>query len=343
MFRRFNIAARQGRRVAGALILGACIAATEPAAADPIKIGVLKTTGSGPAYIADEKGYFAAAGVPAELVYFDSAQPIAVATASGDIDFGYTGFTGGFYGLAGQGTLKVVAGGVHEVPGVNYQPYIASLHGDEDGLRSVKDFAGHTVGLSQIGSPPHYALGLLAAKYGFDLKSVRLMPLQSIPNIVTAVVGGQVDSGMMPGNVAVPLIQGGKAKLLAWMGDETPYQLIGLFVATKTANERHDLVERCLDALRKGSRDYHDAFIGADEKRKDGPTAAATIAILAKHTGQSLADTALAIPYVDPEARLDVKDVLHQIAWYKSQGMLKPEVDGDQIIDKRYVVPLPAP
>src|SRR5579862_8792006 len=121
MFRRFNIAARQGRRVAGALILGACIAATEPAAADPIKIGVLKTTGSGPAYIADEKGYFAAAGVPAELVYFDSAQPIAVATASGDIDFGYTGFTGGFYGLACQGTLKVVAGGVHEVPGVNYQ------------------------------------------------------------------------------------------------------------------------------------------------------------------------------------------------------------------------------
>ena len=284
----------------------------------------------------------AAAGVPAEFVVFDSSQPIAVATASGDVDFGYTGFTGGFYSLAGQGALRIVAGGVREVPGVAYQPFIASNRGWETGLRSVKDYPGHSVGLSQIGSPPQYALGLLAAKYGFDMKSVHFMPLQSIPNIVSAVVGEQVDSGMMPGNVAVPLIQAGKAKLLAWVGDEAPYQLVGLFAATKTANERHDMIEHCLAALRKGSRDYHDAFIGSDEKRNDGPTAAETIALMARHTGQSIADTALAIPYVDPEARLDVKDVLRQIAWYKSQGMLKPEVDGDAIIDKRYVIPLTA-
>jgi hypothetical protein len=33
--------------------------------------------------------------------------------------------------------------------------------------------------------------------------------------------------------------------------------------------------------------------------------------------------------------------VLHQIAWYKSQGMLKDSVNGNDIIDKRYAVPLP--
>jgi hypothetical protein len=33
--------------------------------------------------------------------------------------------------------------------------------------------------------------------------------------------------------------------------------------------------------------------------------------------------------------------VLHQIAWYRGQGLVKGEVDGDQVIDKRYVVPLP--
>jgi NitT/TauT family transport system substrate-binding protein len=333
------------RRKLGAI--GLCLAVAAPGAggaagAESIKIGVLKTTGSGPAYIALDKGYFAAAGCAAELVSFDSAQPVAVATASGDIDFGYTGFTGGFYSLAGQGALRVVAGGAREVPGVHYQPFIASIHGWEAGLRSVKDFPGHTVGLSQIGSPPHYALGLLAAKYGFDLKTVRLMPLQSIPNIASAVIGGQVDSGMMPGNVAAPLIESGKAKLLAWQGDETPYQLVGLFVATKTANERHDMVARCLDAMRKGSRAYHDAFIGADGKRKDGPAVAATIAIMAQHTGQSLADTMLAIPYIDPDARLDVQDVLRQVAWYKTQGVVKPDVDGEAIIDQRYVIPLPA-
>jgi hypothetical protein len=32
---------------------------------------------------------------------------------------------------------------------------------------------------------------------------------------------------------------------------------------------------------------------------------------------------------------------MNQIEWYKSQGQVKPEVDGAKIIDKRYVVALP--
>ena len=88
-------------------------------------------------------------------------------------------------------------------------------------------------------------------------------------------------------------------------------------------------------------RDYHDAFTGPGETRHDSATATETIAIIAKYTGSSIEDVTLGVPYYDPDARLDVKDVLHQIAWYKSQGMVKPEVDGDQIIDKRYVIPLP--
>ena len=318
-----------------------CIFTPARAVTEQVKIGVLKTTGSAPAFIAQEEGYFAAAGFASRLVFFESAQPVAVAVASGDVDFGYTGFAGGFYSLAGQGALRIVAGGAREVPGFNYLPFIASNRGYESGLRSLKDFPGHSVGLSQVGSPPHYALALLSQKYGFDLKTVRILALQSIPNIASAVIGGQVDGGMMPGNVAVPMIERGEAKLLGWVGDETPYQLVGLFVATKTANERHDFVERCLRALRDASHDYHDAFIGADGKRKDGPTASDTVATLAKYTGQSIADVALSIPYVDPDGRLDVKDVLRQIDWYKSQGVVKGEVDGKTIIDNRYVVPLP--
>lgn len=74
-----------------------------------------------------------------------------------------------------------------------------------------------------------------------------------------------------------------------------------------------------------------------------GPTAPEVLAIIAKYTQQPVEQIARALPYVDAEARLDVKDVLRQIAWYKAEGMIKGEVDGDRIIDKRYVVPLPAP
>jgi NitT/TauT family transport system substrate-binding protein len=184
------------------------------ASAEAIKIGGLHTTGNGPVYIAAAKGYFAAEGLEAQLVYFESAQPIAVATASGDIDIAYTGLTGGFYGLASQGVLRIVAGGARETPGFHYQPFLVSNHAWDEGLRAFAGLPGHSFGVSQIGSPPHYALGLIAEKYKFDVKTVRIQPLASIPNLVAGIVGGQVDSVMMPGNTAVPVLRQGQAKLL---------------------------------------------------------------------------------------------------------------------------------
>jgi hypothetical protein len=48
-----------------------------------------------------------------------------------------------------------------------------------------------------------------------------------------------------------------------------------------------------------------------------------------------------AIAYADPEERVDVKDILHQIDWFHEQGMLKGEVDAAKVLDKRYLLPLP--
>ncbi|HEY5129104.1 MAG TPA: ABC transporter substrate-binding protein, partial [Bradyrhizobium sp.] len=81
------------------------------------KVGVLRLSSSAPVFIAQDKGYFRDAGLDIELTFFDAAQPIAVATASGDIDFGITAFTAGLYNLAGKGTLKVIGGMSREKAG----------------------------------------------------------------------------------------------------------------------------------------------------------------------------------------------------------------------------------
>lgn len=316
--------------------------ASASAGADPIKIGVLKVTGAAPVFIAQEKGYFTAEGVPVELVYFDASQPIAVAVTSGAIDFGITGFTAGFYSLAGQGALKVIGGGyAREAPGFHNQGYVASNQAYAGGLKSVKDFPGHSLAMSQIGSPPHYALGLLVEKYGLDAKTIRLLPLQSVANMSSAVSGGQADSAIMTAAATLPLVQRGDAKLLGWVGDETPSEFGAVFTATKTANDHRDTVERFLRAWRKGTQECHDAFASADDKPALGAAAPETLAIIAKYTGLPVETIKLGLPFCDSGARLEVKDVRHQIAWYKAQGMVKPEIDGDQIIDKRYVIPLP--
>lgn len=71
------------------------------------------------------------------------------------------------------------------------------------------------------------------------------------------------------------------------------------------------------------------------------PAKPSSFDLVAKTIGQTPASVRTAVPYLDRQARVDVGDVLHQIAWFKSQVMLKANVDGDAIIDKRYVVPMP--
>ena len=90
------------------------------------KVGVLRLSSSAPVFIAQDKGYFREAGLDIELKFFDAAQPIAVATTSGDVDFGITAFTAGLYNLAGKGTLKVIGGMSREKAGYPLIGYFAS-------------------------------------------------------------------------------------------------------------------------------------------------------------------------------------------------------------------------
>jgi NitT/TauT family transport system substrate-binding protein len=317
------------------------VAAVAPARAEPIKIGVLRSVGSVVAFVAQEKGYFAAEGLASELVFFESAQPISVATASGDIDFGVSGLTGSLFSLAGQGVMRIIGGGAHEMPGFKLQAYVASNRAYAAGVRTYKDFASHSFGTSQIGAPGQYSVVLLAEKYGFDLQSVRIMPLQSIPNIVSALVGGQADFAILPGPSIMPTIERGDVKLIGWAGEETPYQLSAAFASTKTANEHREAVERFLRAYRKGARVYHDAFADAGEKRRDGAEAPEMVAIIAKNTAITADQARLGIAWVDGEERIDMKDTLRQVAWYRSQGLVKGDFDPATIFDSRYAVSLP--
>ena len=325
--------------VAGMVLVIACAFAPASDSAETVKIGVSKLASCAPIAIAMAKGYFTAEGLTPEFVYFDAQQPIAVAVTSGDIDFGDAAETAALYSLAGQGSLRIIGGGGSDAPTFHYLGILASNHAYESGLTSPKALSGHSFALTQMGTGLQYSLDLIAEKYGIDLKTISLLPLQSNANIASALAGGRADSAIFSSTGALPLIKRGDAKLLGWVGDETGRrQAYLVFTSRKLADQRHDTVERFMRVLRKGSRDYHDAFTNKDEKRQDEPTAPETLAIIAKYLGQPVDLVKLGLPYIDNNARLDVKDVRHQIEWYKSQGLLKGDIDADTIIDKRYAI-----
>src|ERR1700756_3224917 len=299
------------------------------------RIGVLRLSSSAPVLIAQDKGYFRDAGLDVELKFFDAAQPIAVATTSGDVDFGITAFTAGLYNLAGKGTLKVIGGMSREKPGYPLIGYFASNNAWAAGLKTPKDLAGKRVAVTQTGSSFHYSLGLLADKYGFKLAEGKVLPLQSLSNAAAALKGGPVDAALLPASTARKLMDDGGAKLLGWVGDETPWQLGAVFASPKTLTNK-DMVTKLLAALERADREYHDVILAS---MKDGtaPINEQTkplLEIIAKYTKLPLEQVVGNCAYIDPDGKLDVKNVDNQIKWLQAQGFVDKGFDADAIVAK---------
>ena len=312
---------------------------TAAQAAEKLSVGALTFVSSAPIFIAQDKGYFAAEGLEVEIKFFQAAQPIAVAVAGGEADLGITGLTGGFYNLAGKDALKIIAAQSREEPGYDFICYLASNKAWEAGLRSVDKLPGHSFGMTQVGSTFHYTLGRLAEVKGFKLDQVWVKPLQSIPNMVAAIKGGQVDATALPAHIANTLQAAGDAKVIGWVHETTPWQLGALFANAKVVETRRPVLVRFMQAYVRACTDYAEAFHERDAsgKRVFGPKAEALIPIIAKYTKAEPAAIRGGAPFIDPQGRLKVQDIHEQVRWYKAQNLVDPGVDAKAFLDLGFV------
>ena len=302
------------------------------------KVGVLRLSSSAPVFIAQDRGYFREAGLEIELKFFDAAQPIAVAVTSGDIDFGITAFTAGLYNLAGKGTLKVIGGMSREKAGYPLIGYFASNAAYAAGLKTPRDLAGKRIAVTQVGSSFHYSLGLLADKYRLKLSEMKVLPLQSLSNAAAALKGETVDAALLPASTARKLMDDGGAKLLGWVGDETPWQLGAVFASPKTLTDK-PLVTKLLAALARADREYHDVILASvrDGKAPINEQTKPLLEIIAKYTNLPVEQVVGNCAFIDPDGKLDVKNVGNQIEWLQEQGFVDKGFSVDAIVAKEYV------
>ena len=57
------------------------------------------------------------------------------------------------------------------------------------------------------------------------------------------------------------------------------------------------------------------------------------------HVADAVGADVVLVTAVDPDGRLDVKDVERQIAWFRAQGLVKGSFAADAIIASRYILP----
>jgi NitT/TauT family transport system substrate-binding protein len=308
-----------------------------------MRLGLLHTLSPAPFYIAQERGYFRDEGIDLTFRFFEAAQPIAAAAVAGDIDVGVTALTGGFFNLAGKGTLKVIGGGLHEERGYEGSAILVSNQAYGSGLTSLDKLAGHSFAITQYGSSFHYMLGRIAETEHFGIDSITLRPVQQIANMVAAVTSGQVDATIAIASMAKPLAAAGQVHIIGWAGDLVPYQITAVFTTTQMIAQHPDTLHRFARAYQKGVAEYREAFLRLDAQGKPiiDAKADAVIPLITKYvfTGDPNARQRIidGVGYYDAGGALDVADVIAQLKWFAAQGLVKGDAEPQSVLDTRFL------
>ena len=315
--------------------------ATPAFAADKIKVGILPFTSHSPDIIAQGRGYFAKHGIEASFHTFLAAQPMAVAIASGDVDFGITAMTAGLISLADKGAVKVIGGALEEAPGVEGEKIIASKKAYDAGLTSPAKLKGHSYGITTAGSSFQYMAHKIAQKEGFPETDLRLVPLQKVPAVIASLKSGQIDAWSIVPNIADALTQGPSVVEIGKISDFIPnYQVTTVFTSTSNIKNKPDLVKRFLAAYSMGVADYNKALV---EKKMGKEETDAIVKMIHQYVYASMPlakarPRILAAPMrISPNAELNLESVKDQFDWFKAQKMVPADVTMAKLVDTQFV------
>jgi len=324
------------RAVLAALALAAGLAGPAgPAEAKAIRVGVVKLTASAPVFIGVEKGFFREAGVETELVYFQAAQPVAVALAAGDLEVGATGLTAALFNIvAGGERLWIVADKGREWAGY---PLTALVVAKDGPIQSIPDLRGRKVAITQLGSTFHYMLGNLVEQQGLGLSDVEPTPLRTLAAMVEALQTRRVDAALLPQPFAGTAVEKGFGRILFWVGDRLPYQVSAIFYSGRFAQDRERAVAFMKGYVR-AARYYFDAVLApVDGKPPRGPRYDEVVAVTARYTGATPEVIRVGFPYQDRDGRLDVGDIGRQLAWYHRTAMITRPLAPRDLVDSSFL------
>ena len=291
-------------------------------AATPITVGALRFTSHAASFVALERGYFDDEGLSVELSFFQAAQPMAVAVASGDVGYAVTAITGGLVSLADKGAARVVAGAVREEPGVPGQVILASNEAHAAGLTSPAALDGRRWGVTQPGSSFHYMGSRIAEAEGAALSYV---PLQKVPAVIGALRSGQIDAWSIVPHIGRALAASGAAQAIGEVSDYMPdYQVTTVFTSADAASGERERTQAFLRAFERGAQDFNAALVDGTAGEE---AAEAMVALLAPYVYPDRPAEEAATPIREGAMRiataLNADSVRDQLDWFASEGLVE--------------------
>jgi len=301
-------------------------------------VGALRFTSHAASFVALERGYFNDVGLDVEFRFFQAAQPMAVAIASGDADYAVTAISGGLISLAEKGATRIIGGALMEEAGIDGQKILASDAAFQAGLTDPSKLEGKLFAVTQTGSSFHYMGAKIAEKEGV---SVSFKPLQKVGAIIGALKSGQVDAWSIVPHIAKPLAAGGAVHIIGNVSDYIPdYQVTTAFTSVKNATDERTRTEAFLAAFSRGADDFNAALV---DKSAGDDAAEEMVKLIHKYVytdrpyekaKKSIVNGAMRI---SSKAALKESSIKNQLDWFKAEKLVKDSITYEMLVDNSYV------
>lgn len=329
---------RHALALLGGGIAASALAAPAIAMNRKVKLGALRFTSHSASFIALERGYFADAGLDVELEFFQAAQPMAVAIASGDVDYAVTAVTGGLISLAEKGAVKVIGGALKEEQGIDGQQILVSDAAFKSGVTDPAMLGGKDYAVTQAGSSFHYVGSHIAKAEGIEIS---YRPLQKVGAIIGALRSGQVDAWNIVPHIAKPLAGSGAVHIIGAVQDYIPdYQITTAFTSATNAAEERDKTQDFLAAFSQGIADYNGTMIdkvGGEAGVNEMVDLIHKYVYADRPREQAAPSIINGTMRLSPNAALYVGSIQHQLNWFQSEGLVDASITLDTFVDESYV------
>jgi len=139
-------------------------------------------------WVAQEEGFFKKNGLEVELVHIPSTSRAIQVMLAGELQYSYMdGRTSVTAALKG-GDVVILAGVANRL--------VFSFMSRPETM-SFGDLKGKKIGITRLGSSTHSVTLWVMNKFGIKPEEYQLLQLVDVPNILTAIMAGQIDAGAL--------------------------------------------------------------------------------------------------------------------------------------------------
>ena len=155
----------------------------------PVRINWTAVTGAQSGmFMAQQEGIFKKNGLDVELLHISSSSRGIQAILAGEIAFSYMDGVNQVQANLKGANIAFVAGATNR--------QVFSLMAKPE-IKRITDLRGKKIGITRIGSSTHTSALFALNTAGLKQNDYQILPLVEVPNILTALIAGQVDAGVV--------------------------------------------------------------------------------------------------------------------------------------------------